>query len=417
MCEINPKNIQISKKIFGTTANICCCDFLSEENDWRKQFKMEKKFDKMGKEIVGDFDIIIGNPPFQDSIEGKSKHGSGKLYPEFIEKSLLLLVENGLLLFVTPNTWFSGGDSKTGKIFDLIKRYNLLKLNSNNISRYFPGVGTGNLVYFLVQNNNKYKTTEIIDNPSYNFNITDIPFLPNILSKLSLSICEKTLFDKKYNRFELIKDSGPFHLKYGAKGEKTYTTRSDDSWVLTKENSTHKYPIFHTNSQTLFSSKENFFSKYKKVLISQSSKFDPFYDDSMGFTQNVSAIIVTSKKEGDQIIKLLHSNLYSFFLNCIRYSTNITIYYLNFFPYPKDIPDDFTDAELCKYFNLTKQEIDFINSTDKSMKQEKEPQEKEPQEKEPKEKKKTKTKKGGFRQMKKRTRKNKKRTRKNKKLY
>ena len=99
-------------------------------------------------------------------------------------------------------------------------------------------------------------------------------------------------------------------------------------------------------------------------------------------------------------------------MKCVRYSMAISIYYLNFFPYPKDIPDDFTDEELCKYFNLTKQEFDFINSTDRSMKQEKEPKEKEPKEKEP-----TKTKKGGFRPMKKRTRKNKKRTRKNKKLY
>ena len=96
------------------------------------------------------------------------------------------------------------------------------------------------------------------------------------MSKLSLSICEKTLFDKKYDKFELVKDSGPFHLKYGSK-DKTYTTRSDDSWVKTKKDTIHKYPIFHTNTQTLFSSKENFFSKYKKLLISQSSKFEPFF--------------------------------------------------------------------------------------------------------------------------------------------
>jgi hypothetical protein len=224
-------------------------------------------------------------------------------------------------------------------------------------------VGTGNLVYFLVKNNNKYTKTELIDNTNYYFDIKKFTFLPNILSKFSLSICEKTLFDKKYEKFELIKDSGPFHLKYGAT-EKTYTTRSDDNWVSTKDSSTYKYPIFHTNTQTLFSSKENFFSKYKKILISQSSKFDPFYDDSMGFTQNVSAIIVSSKKEGEHIIKLLCSKIYSFFLKCIRYSTNITIYYLDFFPYPKDIPNNFTDDDLYRYFKLTQNEINYINNID-----------------------------------------------------
>ena len=127
-----------------------------------------------------------------------------------------------------------------------------------------------------------------------------------------------------------------------------------------KKDATHIYPIYHTNKQILFSSKASFFSKYKKILISQSSKFYPFYDDSMGFTQNVSAIIVSSKKEGDHIIKLLNSKLFSFFLTCIRYSTNITIYYLNFFPYPKDIPYDFTDEDLYKYFKLTQNEIDYV---------------------------------------------------------
>jgi hypothetical protein len=84
----------------------------------------------------------------------------------------------------------------------------------------------------------------------------------------------------------------------------------------------------------------------------------------MGFTQNVSAIIVSSKKESEHIIKLLHSKLYSFLINCIRYSKNITIYYLDFFPYPKDISYNFTDNDLYKYFNLTRQEINYINNID-----------------------------------------------------
>jgi adenine-specific DNA-methyltransferase len=356
MVEINPKNVQISKKIFGPNANICCANFLEES---------EKCFREFG---VSNFDIIIGNPPFQDSIEGKSKHGSGKLYPEFIERSIDILVPDGLLLFVTPNSWFAGGVSKTGKILELFKTYNLLMVNSNNISKYFPGVGTGNLVYFLVKKNNKYNTTELIDTPNHNFNVRKFTFLPNILNNFSLSICEKTLFNNKYDKFDLIKDSRPFHLKYGAT-EKTYTTRSDDQgWVSTKQDSTHKYRIFHTNTQTLFSSKENFFSKHKKILISQSSKFDPFYDDTMGFTQNVSAIIVSSKKEGEHIIKILHSKLYSFLLKCIRYSANITIYYLDFFPYPKDLPHDFTDNDLYKYFKLTQNEINYINNIDSKIK-------------------------------------------------
>ena len=56
MTEINPKNIKISKKIFGSNANICCCDFLDEK-------QRDKCFTQFG---VDKFDIIIGNPPFND---------------------------------------------------------------------------------------------------------------------------------------------------------------------------------------------------------------------------------------------------------------------------------------------------------------------------------------------------------------
>jgi type I restriction-modification system DNA methylase subunit len=51
MVELNPKNVKISKKIFGDNANIYCGDFLTM--DMKKESGIEK------------FDIIIGNPPFQ----------------------------------------------------------------------------------------------------------------------------------------------------------------------------------------------------------------------------------------------------------------------------------------------------------------------------------------------------------------
>ena len=36
------KNVKISKKIFGQTANICCAHFLEEEDKWKSEFKKLK---------------------------------------------------------------------------------------------------------------------------------------------------------------------------------------------------------------------------------------------------------------------------------------------------------------------------------------------------------------------------------------
>ena len=65
MCEINPKNVKISRRIFGPEANICCCDFLNQEEKWKKQFGIDK------------FDLIIGNPPFQTEVNTTGNRTAG----------------------------------------------------------------------------------------------------------------------------------------------------------------------------------------------------------------------------------------------------------------------------------------------------------------------------------------------------
>jgi hypothetical protein len=403
MNELNPINVALCIKLFNmidpnAIPNVTKGDFIEiakniKERQERKEREREKEKEKEREEKKGKkekqvkpilkeetstsedvlniftnrtFDIIIGNPPFQETnAKGSSKHGSGKLYPDFITYALDILISNGFLLFLTPNTWCTGASSKTGKILDLFKQYNLLKLNNNNISKAFPSVGTGTLVYFLLQKNNKYETTELINTSTYKFSIKDKPFLPNILNRFSISICEKTLFSQDYVKFELIKDSGPYHLKYGSGDKKTFTTRSDDTdWVTEEPDENHIYHIFHSSNITLYSSKANFFQENKKLLLSNSGAIDPLYDNGeLGFTQNSSAILVNSKEDGDKIIKLFKSKLYLYLEKCVRYSMAISIHYLSFFPYPKDIRENFTDKDVYTYFNLTAEEIEEIEHT------------------------------------------------------
>ena len=94
MVELNPKNVKISRKIFGDSANIFCGDFLT--------------IDMNVKTGVEKFDIIIGNPPFQIAQDGKREGGYGgrTLWDDFIIKCLNeLLVQNGFFGFITPPQW------------------------------------------------------------------------------------------------------------------------------------------------------------------------------------------------------------------------------------------------------------------------------------------------------------------------
>jgi hypothetical protein len=61
------------------------------------------------------FDIIIGNPPYQNDKKNGAGTGSGHsaLYLEFVKVSHKLLKSNGIISFITPSSIFVGSDSKT----------------------------------------------------------------------------------------------------------------------------------------------------------------------------------------------------------------------------------------------------------------------------------------------------------------
>lgn len=389
MCEINPKNIKISKKIFGPTANICCCDFLVEEAKWRKQFKMEKETDK--------FDIIIGNPPFQPEKTEHDKrsgsHGVKILWNKFIEKSLELIVQGGFLGFITPPPWRKPES----------ELYNLMTKDNQLLYLHIFGEKKGQELFhvsqrvdlYIIEKRRKYQNTYIVDENGdiIELDLSKWAFLPNYAYKNI-----KKIMTSEEEGIKVIYDT-------------TYHTQKPH--IKVKATDKYKYPIVHSINQDGFvfwytddKSKGHF--GVSKVLLNFNRHQYPVndYEGKYGMSQITFGIPITSKKQGDCIVEAINTDEFKEIVKATKWGAFQTDWRMFKYFKPDFYKTFLGEKSNCSAIKENKSAIKIQSTVRGKLQRNKTKKIKE--EIKEKEKKSQGTKKGGFKQSKKRTRKNKK---------
>lgn len=177
MVELDKKNVFMMKKIF--------CGKKYKLNIFEGSFIDFKHFTKVDIEL--NFNIILGNPPFQYEEENKQAQ---PIWHLFIKRSYEeLLKDEGYLLFVHPSGW-RDIDGITRFIYNYIKENNLIYLSMTSFKesqKIFSGVST-NFDYYLVQNiktNNNITIISDIDNinndksKEYKIDLNNWDFIPS----------------------------------------------------------------------------------------------------------------------------------------------------------------------------------------------------------------------------------------------
>jgi hypothetical protein len=223
------------------------------------------------------FDVIVGNPPYQDS--GKTQGKNSSLWTKFIITSNGLIKENGYISFIVPISWIAPSESQKNELKDVFFKNNLVYLNTE--CKNFFNVGS-TFSYFIIKKNNKYIQTNVNDSfyEDIRFN-----FLPKKINKTTLSIAKKIFFtdDNKLNfssslRNDKLVDGGEYFVWYGN--------------TLKQSNSLGKN-----------------FDKLK-VVVNKPGYLNPRFDNG---NYNTSAnnywVEVNSESEGNNIISFFNSQI------------------------------------------------------------------------------------------------------------
>ena len=353
MSELEQTNIDKCVEYFNSgekckniSMNINCGDSL--ELDVEKTWKFK------------EFDIIIGNPPYQKQNKKNNTARGGtnnNLYIEFIRKSISQIKQDGYLVYIHPENYRKINNNILNDM--LAYRFEFIGLGYGG--KLFKGVSTKTdfYVWKKTPNDDKFlsvvecydKKNSLIVRNIFHINLNNnIDFIPRYYSSEIQSILHK-ITSVGYNKTCVVNS---FCHKI-----REHVVKHADK---TNE---HIYPLYNTsgNPYEYFSSKKHYDQDKKKVILSCSGRLSPIYDDGkFGTTQDSMYIIVQSDFEGQQLIKILNTKLYQLIINICKWGNFRNEQKLfSTIKYPPISNTDITDEYVNIFFNLNNKEIDVLN--------------------------------------------------------
>ena len=275
MVELNERNVEIIKDIFGSSVHVIYGDFLQENYDCDFLF-----------------DVIVGNLPFQDV---KNRGGKNKLYERILLKCLSLLQLGGFLALITPDNLFGGGS----KVYvELILNHMVSTISfDKSIQTFFPKIQQYMCFFLVEKGKGPKKKTQIIGNQGESFNIilTNRPVNPfRNWTEQTETLIQTYIFSKR-NQF-VYNRGKPLH-SYNEDG--------------TKE----KYQLIYTPSKKIYTSCKNLalgigIKKIVLFLISPNLEFEIDREGKYGVGPNTFYLPIDNIDDVVSIEAFFKSDIY-----------------------------------------------------------------------------------------------------------
>lgn len=286
------------------------------------------------------FNLCLGNPPYKD------RNSKNAIYPHFLNVAANHTKPNGIVMMITPRALIQGfvkGRTDGIKIPPVsVKTVSI----ETSISDAFPGIGS-DFCWFVVTLGSK-ATETIFRTDNGAVVCKSLPkVIPMIVNVLSLSIFSK-VFDNG-NSIGLSTSD----IASGDGFEKMNDGAAIAIRTINADGSLDTYRV--TTSHRSYGKSKIFFSMLgKKVFVDRTGVYVPGKEHLMVW-------VTANESEIASILSAMDTKLYRFFykmMDSSRMGGADALKSMASFPLDRT----WTDAELYSHFNLTQEEIDYIEA-------------------------------------------------------
>jgi site-specific DNA-methyltransferase (adenine-specific) len=310
------------------------------------------------------FDVIIGNPPYHLSDSGEST-GSSPIYQLFVQQAKKLAPR--YLAMIIPSRWFAGGKGLDEFRSEMLNDERISKLVDYPITAdVFPGLKViGGVCYFLWEANHKghckvsTKMNGIVDTMSRPLNKYDT----FVRFNKAISIIEKVELKKYDSFFENVSTQKPFGLRTY---EQPTGRGSITLYANKKVGKIEKTAI--TKNKDLIEKWKVFISmgygeggetrEYPRMILGKPIVASP------GSACTETYLVVgafDTEEEANNLDNYLRSKFVRFLVGLRKNTQHITRDRFKFVP-NLSMNKKWTDAKLYKHFNISNEEIEFIDA-------------------------------------------------------